>query len=328
MRLRLGISRLNGYYGNMARKNGFKKVHSSANTLTHKSSRRRFAARLRRHLVSILLVLVSVAVALGFLVWYSDTVSSRVSAEERALSASLEAMDAQLEAIKQRKAAEEIARKEAAAALAAEQARSVDSAEAAAYIDSASCNTFGTHNNPALIDVLVNKKHCIQPVTFAPDDLVTTYGATISAKAADAFNSMYLAATQAGQGFSVTSSYRSYSLQVATYSYWVSVSGQDGADTYSARPGYSEHQTGFAVDVATGGCALDCFGSTTQYAWLQANAADYGFIQRYYAGYEDVTGYNAEEWHYRYVGVSVAKDMQAKNIKTLEEYWGISGGGY
>ena len=101
-----------------------------------------------------------------------------------------------------------------------------------------------------------------------------------------------------------------------------------GADTYSARPGYSEHQTGLAFDVAAGSCVLDCFGTTSQYQWLQANAADYGFIQRYYAGYENITGYKAEEWHYRYVGTAVAKDMQARGIKTLEQYWDILGGGY
>ena len=110
----------------------------------------------------------------------------------------------------------------------------------------------------------------------------------------------------------------------------MSVSGAAGADTYSARPGYSEHQTGFAVDVAnaTGTCSLDCFGTTSQYAWLQQHAADYGFIQRYYAGFEAITGYKAEEWHYRYVGVAIAKDMQQRGIKTLEQYWGVPGGTY
>lgn len=103
---------------------------------------------------------------------------------------------------------------------------------------------------------------------------------------------------------------------------------QAGADTYSARPGYSEHQTGLAFDVAANGCTLNCFGSTSQYQWFQQNAADYGFIQRYYSGYEVITGYKSEEWYYRYVGASIAKDMQAKGIKTLEQYWNIPGGDY
>jgi D-alanyl-D-alanine carboxypeptidase len=168
----------------------------------------------------------------------------------------------------------------------------------------------------------------MQPVGYAPTDLTTSNGATLSAKAMPAFLQMYAAAAATGQPFYVTSSYRSYTTQISTYNHWIATSGQAGADTYSARPGYSEHQTGFAFDVAANGCTLDCFGSTSQYQWFQQHAADYGFIQRYYAGYESITGYKAEEWHYRYVGVEVAKDMQAKGVKTLEQYWNISGGDY
>lgn len=105
-------------------------------------------------------------------------------------------------------------------------------------------------------------------MNFTPTDLTQVYGATISAKAAPQFKALYEAAAAAGQGFNVTSSYRSYGNQVSTYQYWVGQSGQAVADTYSARPGYSEHQTGLAVDLAAGGCALDCFGSTSQYQWL------------------------------------------------------------
>ncbi len=140
------------------------------------------------------------------------------------------------------------------------------------------------------------------------------------------------AAVAAGESFYITSSYRSYNDQVSTYAYWVRTSGANNADTFSARPGYSEHQTGLAFDVAASvnskQYVLSDFNKTTRYNWLQANAADYGFIQRYYAGSESITGYKAEEWHYRYVGVAVAKDMQKKGIKTLEEYWGVSGGNY
>lgn len=193
---------------------------------------------------------------------------------------------------------------------------------------SASCRASMAHSNPASIDVLVNKKHCLQPLSFTPPDLVTTNGATISAKAAGDFNRMFTDAAAAGQGFSVSSSYRSYATQVSTYNYWVSVNGQAVADTVSARPGFSEHQTGLAVDVAAGGCNLNCFGGTSQYQWFQANAANYGFIQRYYAGLEHITGYASEEWHYRYVGVATAQDMKAKGIKTLEQYWNMQGGDY
>ncbi len=184
------------------------------------------------------------------------------------------------------------------------------------------------HSDPASILVLVNKKHPLTPMNFAPADLVTVNGALLSAKAATHYSQMQAAAAAEGQPFQVTSSYRSYEGQVMTYNHRVGQSGQSVADTYSARPGFSEHQTGFVIDVAAGGCVLDCFGSTTQYQWFKQNAPNYGFIQRYWAGSEAITGYKAEEWHYRYVGVEVAQDMQQKGIKTLEEYWGFEGGDY
>ena len=130
------------------------------------------------------------------------------------------------------------------------------------------CNSETKHNNPASMDILVNKKHCLIPESYTPSGLVTSNDATLSAKAMPHFQAMLSAATVDGQPFRVTSSYRSYSDQVSTYAYWKATSGTSGADTYSARPGFSEHQTGFAVDVAAGSCVLDCFGTTTQYTWL------------------------------------------------------------
>lgn len=217
-------------------------------------------------------------------------------------------------------------------AIAAKKATARAAAIAEGYVDpltiTNSCNTLRKHNNPASMDVLVNKKHCLIPESYVPADLETRSGVTLSAKAMPHFQAMLAAATAAGKPLYVTSSYRSYDDQVSTYAYWIATSGQQGADTYSARPGYSEHQTGFVVDVASNGCVLDCFGNTPAYTWLHDHAAEYGFIQRYYAGSEAVTGYKAEEWHYRYVGVTTAKDMNARSIKTLEEYWGINGGDY
>lgn len=281
----------------------------------------------RRHLVAILCIGIATVLAAGAVSWYAYSTNKHVQETNAATAqtmAEVEELAKQTQEKLAREAAEEQARQEAAAKEAAEQAKSGDSAT----IDPKSCNASKTHINPASIDVVVNKKHCIQPLEYAPADLMTSHGATLSAKAIDAFNQMYNAAAAAGQPFYVTSSYRSYTTQISTYNHWVSKSGKEGADTYSARPGYSEHQTGFAFDVAANGCTLDCFGSTPQYQWFQQNAANYGFIQRYYAGYESITGYKAEEWHYRYVGVTVAKDMQAKGAKTLEQYWGISGGDY
>lgn len=230
----------------------------------------------------------------------------------------------------ERRLEEEQKAKEAAEAEAQKKAEEEAQKEAQSNQSTASsgCNPASSHTDPSSIDVIVNKKHCLTPVSFTPPDLVTTNGATISAKAASDFNRMFADAAVAGQSFTVTSSYRSYINQVSTYNYWVSVNGQAAADTVSARPGFSEHQTGFAFDVGANGCNLDCFAGTSQYQWFQANAAKYGFIQRYYSGYEDITGYASEEWHYRYVGVAVAQDMKTKGIKTLEQYWGIEGGNY
>lgn len=293
-----------------------------------KPVRHGIAYQLKRRRLSLIAIPLAILLAGGLLYWYNDSTQAKIAKINQDLSIQMKKDDAAIKATIARKAAELKAKQEAEAKATADQAVTADDSTAKT-IDSSTCNASKTHNDPSSIDVVVNKKHCIQPVTYAPGDLVSVAGGfLLSAKASDNFNAMYAAAEAAGQGFYLTSSYRSYSNQVSTYAYWVSASGADGADTYSARPGYSEHQTGLAFDVAAEGCVLDCFGSTSQYGWLQAHAADYGFIQRYYVGYNAITGYKAEEWHYRYIGVTVAKDMQAKGIKTLEQYWNISGGDY
>jgi D-alanyl-D-alanine carboxypeptidase len=206
-----------------------------------------------------------------------------------------------------------------------------DSSVAATDVPAASsspCNPSLTHADPNSIDVLVNKKHCLVPQDFAPQDLVDIDGATISAKAAVNFDAMYNAAAAAGLPFSVTSDYRSYSTQIITYNYWVSISGQAGADSYSARPSFSEHQTGLAVDLGSASGQLSEFTGSPQATWLAVNAYKYGFIERYPAGYETITDYDAESWHYRYVGVATATDIHNKGVKTLEQYWGLDGGDY
>jgi D-alanyl-D-alanine carboxypeptidase len=182
--------------------------------------------------------------------------------------------------------------------------------------------------NPASLQVVINKKHCFSPLDWVPSDLVDGGGALLRAEASQQFQSMAAAAAAAGQEFGVSSSYRSYSTQIATYNYWVNTSGSVQADTYSARPGYSEHQSGLAIDLKAGDCALSCFSGSSQYYWLAEHAADYGFIQRYPDGLTAITGYEPEPWHWRYVGVAVAKDMKTKSIQTLEQYYGVPGGDY
>ncbi len=283
----------------------------------------------RRHWLVIVVIIVLTSASLVTIHWFTTTIEAATAQRRADAAKEIAALDEVLQQIIARKEAEERARRLAQATETANVILSNPSA-AATVVDPANCNVSDVRRDPSDIGVLVNKKHCIQPLTFAPSDLVTVRGATISAKAAPDFEALMNAAAAAGLPLTVTSSYRSYQTQVTTYNYWVSISGAAGADTYSARPGYSEHQTGFAIDFAngSGSCSLDCFGTTAEYQWLQTNAATYGFIQRYYAGKDDITGYGAEEWHYRYVGSAVALDMKAKGILTLEEYWGLPGGTY
>jgi len=184
-------------------------------------------------------------------------------------------------------------------------------------------------SNPTSITVIVNKKHCINPPSWAPPDLTSLDGYLMRSVTATHMQQMMQAAAAAGVPFGLTSAYRSYSDQVATYNNWVQVNGSTAsADTVSARPGYSEHQTGLAADLDTGSCVLECFGTTAQYAWLKQNAANYGFIERYPSGLTGVTGYSPEPWHWRYVGSDTALAMKRSGVQTLEEYLGVSGGDY
>jgi len=120
------------------------------------------------------------------------------------------------------------------------------------------------------------------------------------------------------------SGYRSYSTQVTVYNNEVANYGQAVADSESAKPGTSEHQTGLAVDVGGGGCGIeDCFGTTAEGKWLAANAYNYGFIVRYTAAKQSITGYRAEPWHIRYIGSELSQEMHKENITTLEEFFSL-----
>jgi len=114
------------------------------------------------------------------------------------------------------------------------------------------------------------------------------------------------------------SSYRSYDTQNYLYNNYVNSDGKKAADTFSARAGYSEHQTGLATDINTANSS-DHFENTKEYKWLINNSYKYGFILRYPQGKEYITGYKFEPWHYRYVGLEVAKYIKEHNI-TFEEY--------
>lgn len=120
------------------------------------------------------------------------------------------------------------------------------------------------------------------------------------------------------------SGFRSYETQTQLYQNYVNKDGKAEADRYSARPGYSEHQTGLAFDlIGTNG---DLVTEEKAAQWLLDHAADYGFVVRYLKGKEKETGYMAEEWHLRYVGKE-AKEISASGL-SLEEYYGFEGGDY
>lgn len=120
------------------------------------------------------------------------------------------------------------------------------------------------------------------------------------------------------------SGFRSYETQTQLYQDYVNKDGKAEADRYSARPGYSEHQTGLAFDLI--GTDGDLVTEEKAAQWLLDHAADYGFVVRYLKGKEKETGYMAEEWHLRYVGKE-AKDIAASGL-SLEEYYGFEGGDY
>ena len=120
------------------------------------------------------------------------------------------------------------------------------------------------------------------------------------------------------------SGFRSYETQTQLYQNYVNKDGKAEADRYSARPGYSEHQTGLAFDlIETNG---DLVTEEKAAQWLLDHAADYGFVVRYLKGKEKETGYMAEEWHLRDVGKE-AKEIAASGL-SLEEYYGFEGGDY
>lgn len=184
--------------------------------------------------------------------------------------------------------------------------------------------------DPSSIWVVVNKQHPLVPISYAPIDTATTVGATISGIAVANFNAMNAAALAEGVNFTVVSSYRSYDTQNYIYNNYVATYGQALTDTFSARPGYSEHQTGFTVDLGSSTgieCNLDdCFGATAEGQWLAIHAYEYGFLLRYPSDKISITGYKSEPWHFRYIGRDLANEMKKNLITTLEEFFNISGG--
>jgi len=175
-------------------------------------------------------------------------------------------------------------------------------------------------SDPDTLTVLVNKYHGLS-ADYVPalEALGSGYGVgSLRPEAAAQFRAMADAAARDGLSLRSVSAYRSYQRQTTLYNQYLATDSRRSVDRYSARPGYSEHQTGLAVDINAAGTSAR-FQSTPEYAWLVAHCAEFGFILRYPQGKEAITGYKFESWHYRYVGREIAQICMSRGL-TYEEF--------
>ena len=173
---------------------------------------------------------------------------------------------------------------------------------------------------------LVNKYNYLKK-DYIPSNLVSVTGIYARDKTQlvdivyDSFIKMANDARKENLTIKVTTGYRSYNFQATLYNNYVKADGVKNADTYSARPGYSEHQLGYSADLTNAkNVSFSNFENTDEYKWLIENAHKYGFIMRYPKDKEYITGYIFESWHYRYVGVEIATYIYENKI-TYEEYY-------
>ncbi len=171
--------------------------------------------------------------------------------------------------------------------------------------------------------VLINKKIRL-PQNYVPSDLVVVEGfgsARLRSEAAGKLLEMFAAAKSENINLTIVSPYRSYQDQVSVFNSWVASAGLKSAETFSAHPGFSQHQLGTAVDVGAVGKSTfsDSFGKTLEGVWLATNGYKYGYVMSYPAGKEAITGYSYEPWHFRYIGVGNAQSMVNAGL-ILEEY--------
>ncbi len=182
--------------------------------------------------------------------------------------------------------------------------------------------------------VVVNKGRQL-PSNYVPTDLITPniplrLSAAASemhlrSDAADALQLMFSSAANQNIQLRLESGYRSYTDQVSVYGGYVASSGVTQADTFSARPGHSEHQTGLAADIEplSRNCEVEqCFGETPEGQWLSQNSYKFGFIIRYQKDTQALTGYEYEPWHIRFVGQTLASQIYQSN-QTLEQFFGL-----
>ena len=185
--------------------------------------------------------------------------------------------------------------------------------------------------DPRSIWVIVNKTHPVTPSDFRPE-VTLVRGYQVAAAAAGPLGRLLEASDRRGLGFKIASAFRSYGYQYGVHAATEAARGAAGADLVSARAGYSEHQTGLAVDLVTPAdpaCDFDaCFARTPGGRWLARNAWRFGFVVRYQPATTAITGYSPEPWHLRYVGRPLAREMRVTGIATLEQFFDVRGGDY
>lgn len=177
--------------------------------------------------------------------------------------------------------------------------------------------------DPDSLYVVVNKYNYLD-ANFIPKNLKPLFnnsGVTMVEEAANAYKELVEAAKNDGITLVATTAYRSYAFQSSLYNSYKNKDGEALADTYSARPGYSEHQTGLAADLNDPNYSPRRL-SADDYKWLKDNADKFGFIIRFPEGKENITGYQEEDWHIRYLGKDVAKKVKDSGL-TLDEYYDL-----
>lgn len=167
--------------------------------------------------------------------------------------------------------------------------------------------------------IIVNKYYKVSD-DYCPPDLVSLDGVQVRESTKTAFEEMRRAAKADGRSIRVVSGYRTVEYQQGLYNRYLASDSKENVDRYSARPGYSEHHTGYAIDLFGSQDGLRNFVNTPEYTWVKENCYKYGFIIRYTEENEAVTGYESEPWHLRYIGVEAATDMHCKNVGSFEEY--------
>ena len=180
-------------------------------------------------------------------------------------------------------------------------------------------------NNVGDYSMNVSKTYYL-PEDYVPNKLVplsvvyASNGVTMENESAGQFMAMVDAAINDGLRMYASNAYRSYDYQTDLYNSYLAQDGQAKTDTYAARPGHSEHQTGLTIDVSSLVGGISDFSESPEYPWMVENAHLYGFIQRYPNDKSIITGYREESWHWRYLGVELATKVKESNL-TFDEYY-------